>query len=301
MAAIKNFSLFIILFVVLTMFGAIYTVNEGQQAFILRLGEIVKDSETGLGQVHNPGLHFKIPFINSVRYFDVRLRTMDVQSSRILTDQQKYVLVDYYAKWRIKDLPLYFQRTGGFSMRAENLLAQKINNTLRAAFGQLSLSEVISGQRLNVMSILKEKASESARSLGIEVVDVRIKRIDLPREVSESVFERMRTERQQVATKHRSDGKAKANALQANAEAKATILLANAQKEAAQTRAEGVSKAANIYANAYQQDKEFYAFTRSLEAYQQTFNAKSDLVVMQPDGEFFKYFKALKKKANDDV
>lgn len=298
MAAIKNFSLFIILIVLLAVFGAIYTVNEGQKAFVMRLGEIIKDPATGQGRVINPGLHFKLPFINSVRYFDVRLRTMDVQSSRILTDQQKYVLVDYYTKWRISDLPLYFQRTGGFGLRAENLLAQKINNALRAAFGQLSMSEVISGQRLNVMLILKQKADESAQGLGIDVIDVRIKRIDLPREVSESVFARMRTERQQVATKHRSDGHAAANAMRAEADAKATVLLANAKRDAAQIRAKGVTRAAKIYTDSYQKDTEFYAFLRSLDAYQNSFTGKSDLIVLQPEGEFFKYFKRFKKKVN---
>ena len=297
MAGLKNLSILVVVAVLILLFSSMFVVSEGEHALVLRLGEIKTDSKTGEANVYQPGLHFKAPFINTARDFDVRLRTMAVQASRILTNQQKYVLVDYYAKWRIDNLPLYYKTTGGLSVRTESLLAQKINNALRAEIGNLSLSEVISGSRHDIMDKMKEQANIAGDKMGIDVLDVRIKRIDLPLEVSKSVFERMRTERQRVATKHRSNGKAESNAIRAKADAAVTIGIAEAQKDAANIRAKGNAQAASIYAKAYKQDPEFYAFYRSLEAYQQTFNSKSDLLLIQPDGDFFKYFNEIKKKA----
>lgn len=275
---------------------SLFVVKEGHRAIILRLGEIVTDSRTGEAKVYQPGLHFKVPLINTVKRFDIRLHTMDVQASRILTDQQKYVLVDYYAKWRIKNLPFYYKTTGGYDLRAESLLSQKINNALRAQVGNLSLSDVISGARGDVMETMKNQANLAGERLGIEIIDVRIKRIDLPAEVSKSVFERMRTERQRVATKHRSNGEAVSNAIRAKADAEMTIGLAEAQKEASEIRAQGSSEAASIYSKAYKKDPEFFAFYRSLEAYKHSFSNKSDLLLLQPDSDFFKYFNKLKGK-----
>ena len=271
---------------------SIYTVNQSERALVLRLGEIVQDSETGQGKVMMPGLHIKLPFITNVKWFDARLRTLNVQSSRILTQEQKYVLVDYFVKWRIKDFPLYYKRTSGIDLRTQTLLQQKVNDALRAAFGKRTISEVISGERMNIMALLKEAANTSAHSLGVNVTDVRIKRIDLPKEVSESVFSRMRAEREQVATKHRSDGKAEAEKIRANADANVIVTLATAKNDAAQIRAKGLADAANIYATAYNKDAKFYAFYRSLIAYKTVFHDKNSLMVLEPGSQFFKYFHA---------
>ena len=283
--------------IVIFLFSCFYTVDEGERALVLRLGKITTDAKSET-YVATPGLHFRLPFINAVRYFDVRLRTKDGKSSRILTAEQRYVLVDYYVKWRIDNLALFFQRTGGFSDRGERLLEQKINNSLRAAFGKLPLNEVISSKRLNLMTDLKASANASAKALGITVVDVRIKRIDLPEEVSNSVYQRMRTDRFKVAIEHRSNGESQANAIRARADASVVVELANARLEAAQKRAEGRVVAAKIYSDAYKQNAEFYAMLRSLEAYQHTFNSKGDLMILQPDTQFFKYFNNVSKAAS---
>lgn len=290
----------LIVIVILAVFAAylgMFTVTQGQKALLLRLGKIVQNPKTKEAKVFNPGLHFKIPFVNQVRKFDVRLQTLTVQSSRIITEEQKFVLVDYYVKWKINDLPLYFTRTGGFAMRAENLLQQQVNDALRAAFGKRTITEVVSGERLNVMRMLKQRANQTAQGLGIAVVDVRIKSIDLPKEVSDSVFSRMRADREQVAMKHRADGRAQAEKIKATAEAQATITVAQANTKAAKIRADGITKAAKIYADTYNKDPKFYAFYRSLKAYKQSFNNRSDFLVLRPDSQFFKYFLALSGKS----
>lgn len=281
------FSLIIILLVV---FSCFYQVQEGQKALLLKLGKIVTD-KNDQAVVAGPGLHFRLPVINQVRKFDVRLQTLDAQSSRVLTEEQKYVLVDYYVKWQIDDVPLYFTRTDGSTNKTETLLQQKVNDALRAAFGKRTITDVISGERGNIMDMLKEKTDESAKSLGIKVIDVRIKRIDLPEQVSSSVFDRMRVDREQAATKHRSDGKAQAESIQAAADAAVIVTLAKAKMEAARIRAQGDAAAAKIYANAYNKNANFYSLYRSLEAYKNVFNSKDDILLLRPDGEFFKYFK----------
>lgn len=289
MSYAKKIFLLIFVIILLSFFACFYSVKEGQRALLLKLGEIVTDS-SGQPLVIQPGLHLRIPFINRVRTFDVRLQTLNAQSSRVLTEEQKYVLVDYYVKWRIADLPLYYTRTGGFADKAETLLQQKVNDALRAAFGKRTITEVVSGERGNVMDLLKQKADESAEGLGIEVIDVRVKRIDLPEEVSDSVFDRMRVEREQAATKHRSDGKAKAESVKAGADATVTVILAKAREKAAKIQAQGNAKAAEIYANAYKKDASFYALYRSLQAYKNVFISKNDVLLLKPDSQFFKYF-----------
>ena len=184
-----------------------FVVKQGENSIVIRLGDIVSDAQHQF-RVYKPGLHVRMPFVDGVRHFDVRLQSLEEQSSRILTKEQKYLLVDYFVKWRIDNVALYYTRTSGFSLKAERLLKQKINDALRAEFGDHTVTEVISGERINIMRALRQKADKSAESLGIQVIDVRVKRIDLPTEVGASVFERMRAERQQVATKHRSNGRA---------------------------------------------------------------------------------------------
>lgn len=281
--------IFVGLVVLLVVFSSAFTVTQGHEAILLRLGDIVKNKQ-GEPKVLKPGLHFKLPFLMTVRDFDVRLQSFSVESSRILTAEQKYVLVDYYTKWRIDNLALYYKRTGGFDERAKMLIKQKINDALRAAFGKRDIKDAISNERMDIMDILRKKARQSAENLGLEVVDVRIKGIELPQQVRESVFERMRTEREQVATFHRSQGRASAESLRADADAKVAIEVAAAKTKAAETRAAGDKKAAIIYAAAYDQDAKFYAFYRSLLAYQDVFANHGTVMVLKPQGQFFKYF-----------
>lgn len=292
--------LVIILAVFLLLLSSLFTVTAGHKAILLRLGDIVKNTE-GQPKVFDPGLHFKLPFIVKVRDFDARLRSFKVESSRILTAEQKYVLVDYYAKWKIIDPALYYKRTGGFATQAITLMKQNINDALRAAFGQREIKEVISGERLNIMGILLKQANVSAKKLGISVIDVRIERIDLPTAVSESVFQRMRTEREQVATQFRSSGKAKDESLRADADANVAITIAQAKAKAADIRAAGDTKAAAVYAAAYQKDASFYAFYRSLLAYKSIFSHHSAVMVLKPDGHFFRYFLPKNKQLPEAV
>jgi modulator of FtsH protease HflC len=267
-----------------------FVVHQSQRGLVIRLGDITKVSD-GKDRVYAPGLHWKLPIIDRVKTFDYRLRSFDVQSSRILTKEQKYVLVDYFVKWRVGDLAIFYQRTDGFTSTTERLLRQKVNDSLRAAFGLREISEVISGQRMDIMKLLRKSTNQSAKELGIKVVDVRIKRIDLPKEVSQSVFERMSAEREQVASKHRASGKAVSEKLRASADAKAVVILATARAEAADVVAKGIKKSAAMYNRAYQKDLPFYKMYRSLEAYKNTFKGHNDILLLQPsDNEYFKYF-----------
>ena len=274
---------------------SLYEVREGQHGLLLRLGKIKADA-SGKAVIAGPGLHFKFPIINKARIFDTRLQTLDIKSSRIVTEEKKDVLVDYYAKWRIDDLPLYFTRTGGSELRAETLLEQRLNDSLRAEFGKRNISDVVSGERVDIMNLLKLQADEGAKVLGIKIVDVRIKRIDLPTEVSSAVYARMRAERERIANSHRAEGKADAEAIRAKADANVTVTLAEADKSSKVLRGEGDAKAAAIYAQAYTQDPKFFAFYRSMDAYQQAFNSKRDMLVLKPDSQFFKYFNTAENK-----
>ena len=267
----------------------LFTVYETQRAMILRLGKIECDV-TGAPVILTPGLHFKWPFIDSIRYFDLRLQTMTVESSRILTHEKKDVIVDLFVKWRIKDFPAYFTRTGGDKRRAERLLQEQVVDGIRSEFGKRTIREVVSGERQEIMDRLRAEADQRAREFGIEVLDARIKRIDFPQEVSEKIFERMRTERQRVATEHRAQGRSKSEIIRAESDGRVTVLLAQAEQTAKRTRGEGDAQAAAIYAKAYAAEPEFYRFYRSLEAYRETFSTGKDVFVLKPEGQFFRYF-----------
>ena len=289
----RNITIGTILFIAFILFSSTaYIVNEGERALLLRLGTIQTDPATGKAYIKNPGLHFKLPIIMQAKTFDIRLQTLDIKSSRIMTAEQKDVLVDYYVKWRINNLLLYYTRTGGNLLQANLLLEQQLNDSLRAEFGKRKISEVISDDRTNIMDALNKQANANAQRLGIDIIDVRIKRIDLPTEVSTAVFERMRAERERVATEHRSTGKANAEAIRAQADANVTITLATAREEAARIRSEGDAIAAKIYAEAYSKNPQFYAFYRSIEAYRKVFdkNNPNNMLVLKPDSQFFKYF-----------
>lgn len=267
-----------------------FTVNEGEQALILNLGNIETDA-SGKPHVEGPGLHFKIPLIDQARIFDTRLQTLDIKSSPIVTAEQKDVIVDYYVKWRINNLALYYTRTGGDLQLINKLLAQQLNDSLRAQFGKRTISEVVSNDRASIMDIVSQQASAKAQDLGITVVDVRIKRIDLPSEVSQAVFERMRAKRESVAAQLRSTGKANADAARAQADAQVTVIIATATNQAATIRSQGDAQAAKIYADAYSKDADFFAFLRSMQAYKTVFsNTQNNMLVLRPDSQFFKYF-----------
>jgi membrane protease subunit HflC len=280
-------TLLVILLIIL--FTGTFTVQEGEAALLLKLGKLKKDASQQV-RVYSPGLHVKWPLVEDVVVFDTRLQTLDTSTSRIGTAEKKDVIVDYYVKWRITNLPLYYTRTSGNEQTAGVLLQQQLNDSIRAQFGKRTINEVVSDERSKIMDALLAQANVGTQALGISVVDVRIKRIDLPTEVSAAVFNRMRAERERVATEHRSMGKAAAEAIRAGADANVTLTLANANAQAADIKGQGTAQAARIYADAYNKDPGFYAFYRSLLAYQQTFQSKDDILVLRPNSHFFRYF-----------
>ncbi|MDP3269197.1 MAG: protease modulator HflC [Legionella sp.] len=289
---------FVILLLVLT---SVFTITQGQQGIILRLGRLVNDSETGKVKVLNPGLHIKTPFIESVRIFDTRIQTMDIKSTRIVTKEKKDVMVDYYVKWQITNLAQYFKSTGGNEFKAETLLEQQLNTLLRAQFGKRTISEAVSGGRDDVMELLRTAAEKQAGELGINVVDVRIKGIELPANTSNAIYQRMRADMQKIANRHRADGQAAAEQIQAKADADVTVLLAKTKSKAQQVRAVGQAQAAAIYAKAYSQNKDFFALYRSLLAYENSFNSKKDILVLDQSSSFFDYFKQPMPKSDGSV
>jgi len=298
MKTIKGLELGLLICLIVAVLSCMFTVREGEQVLLLRLGKIEVD-EQGNPQVFQPGLHFKIPLITQARYFDVRLQTLAIESSRIVTEEKKDVLVDYYIKWRVNNLPVYYTRTNGDRHEAEVLLEQQINDGLRAQFGRRTIKEVVANERADIMESLRKKANQNAAELGIDVVDVRLKGIDLPDEVSAAVFDRMRAERERVAAEHRSEGKAQAEAIRAQSDANVTVVLAKAKSEAIKLRGDGDALAAKIYAEAYSRDPKFYSFYQSLLAYGSAFNNKKDVLVLSPDSQFFKYFNSMQGGANE--
>jgi membrane protease subunit HflC len=266
-------------------YSSAFVVNQWELAIKFRLGEIV-DSD------YKPGLHWMFPVINNVKRFDARRQTLDSQPQRFLTVEKKFVIVDSYAKWRISNVAQYYRSTGGGNMvQISKLLSERINTALRNEFGKRTIQEAISGERAEIMEVLRKAADEQASELGVEIVDVRVKRIDFPREVSESVYGRMRTERERVAKDLRARGAEKAERIQADADRQSTVIKANAYKEAEQLRGEGDAISTDIYAKAYNKDRDFYAFYRSLSAYRSVFDKGDDIIVLEPDSEFFEYFK----------
>lgn len=264
-------------------YASAFIVYQWEIAIKTRLGEIV-------GGEYAPGLHWKVPVLNNVIKFDSRIRTLDSQPERFLTIEKKDVIVDSYAKWRINNAAQFFRSTGGDSARAARLLSERINTSLRDEFGRRTIQEVVSEDRLELMQVLTSNIDTQAAELGVEVVDVRVKKIDLPPEVSESVYNRMRAERERVASDLRAKGHEAAERIRADADRQRTVILADAYKESEETRGKGDAKAAEIYANAFEQDREFYAFYRSLDAYRQSFLDKGTTMVLAPDSEFFRYF-----------
>jgi membrane protease subunit HflC len=270
-------------FIVLS--NAVYVISETQRGVLLRFGEVVETDLT-------PGLHFKTPFVNSVRKFDGRILTVDSTPERFFTQEQKQLIVDSYAKFRVVDTAKYYTATSGEEFRAAALLSQRINDDLRNQVAGRSVQEVVSGERDQLMEAVKARLNETVLSeLGVEVIDVRVKKIDLPNEVSQSVYRRMNAEREKEARELRSEGKEIAEGMRAEADRKVTVIEAEAVRDAEIIRGDGDATATRIYADSFNRDPEFYAFTRSLNAYQQTFANGSDIMLLQPDSQFFQYLR----------
>ncbi len=265
--------------------SALYIVDQRQQAILFQLGEVI-DVKT------EPGLYFKIPIAQNVRFFDKRILTMKSEEpERFITSEKKNVLVDLFVKWRIVDVKQYYISVRGDESLAQTRLAQTINASLRDEFGNRTVHDVVSGERDVIMEIMRQKADSDARSIGVEVVDVRLKRVDLPQEVSESVYRRMEAERKRVANELRSTGAAESEKIRADADRQREVIMAEAYREAQKTMGDGDSQAAATYSNAFQKDAEFYAFWRSVDAYKQSFKNKGDVLVLEPTSDFFKYLK----------
>ena len=321
----------LIIIALVAFYASLFVVQEGERGIVLRFGKVLRDSENK-PQVFAPGLHFKIPFIETVKTLDARIQTMDNQADRFVTKEKKDLIVDSYIKWRISDFSRYYLATGGGDVsQAEVLLKRKFSDRLRSEMGRLDVKDIVTDSRGRLTTDVRDAlntgtaggddevatpaadnaiASAAARveretnssepapnpnsmaALGIQVVDVRIKQINLPTEVSDAIFNRMRAEREAVARSQRSQGQEEAEKLRAQADYQVTRTLAEAQREALITRGDGDAEAAKLFANAFSQDPDFYAFIRSLRAYENSFNENQDVMVLSPDSDFFRYMKA---------
>ena len=275
---------FVLFAVALLASGIFYTVDEREKAIVFKFGEIIRSDD-------GPGLHFKLPIVNNVRYFDARIQTMDAAPELYITNEKKNLVVDSFAKWRIIDPSRYYVTVGGQSERARTRLRQLINDGLRTEFGKRSVTEVISGDRDKIMQIVQQKTNEQAGEYGLEVIDVRLKRVDLVAEISQSVYDRMEAERTRVAKELRAQGAEAAERIRAAADRETKVLLAEAERKALELRGQGDAEATRLYAEAYSADPEFFSFFRSLAAYDNTFRDKDNLLVIEPNSKFFQYFK----------
>ena len=287
MKAGLNFVAVIVAVVFAVLAASIFTVDQRQFAIVFQLGEVRE-------VIAKPGLYFKLPLIQNVRYFDNRILTLDsTEPERFITSEKKNVLVDSFVKWKIVDPKLYYISVDGVEARAKTRLSQTVNAGLREEFGKRTVHDVVSGERDKIMEQMREKADFDARKIGVEIVDVRVKRVDLPTEVSESVYRRMEAERKRVANELRSEGSAEAEKIRADADKQREVIVAKAYRDAQIIKGEGDAKAAATYAEAFNQNPEFYAFYRSLEAYRGSFKNKSDVIVVEPNSDFFKYMKSV--------
>ncbi len=278
-------SLLLILIVLFIAAKSVFVIKETERAIMLKFGEVISFDI-------QPGLHFKIPVVNTVRIFDARILTLDARPQRYLTLEKKALIVDSFVKWRIKNVADFYTATSGDELVASKLLASRVDTGLRNQFGQRTLTEVVSGERDELMLALREELNlVTIDDMGIEIVDVRVKRIDLPQEVSESVYSRMRTEREREARELRSKGKELAEGIRADADRQQIVIAANAYRAAELARGDGDAQAASIYAEAFNRDPEFYSFYRSLDAYRKTFGQGGDVMLIKPESEFFKYMK----------
>jgi len=279
-----------LLVVVILLSMATYTVDQREHAIVFRLGEIIAVKE-------EPGLYFKTPLVDNVKYYDKRILTYDSSTpDRFITSEKKNVLVDSFIKWRIIDPAKFYVSVNGDERQAERRLTQTVNDGLRAEFGKRTIQEVVSGERSEIMDIIKERADRESNNIGIEILDVRLRRVDLPKEVSDSVYQRMEAERKSVANELRSEGFAESEKIKANAEKQKEIIITDAYREAQKIKGQGDAKAARVYSDVFSKNKEFYDFYRSLEAYRNSVNSKEDILVLDPNTEFFKYLQPRLKK-----
>ncbi|WKD50005.1 protease modulator HflC [Microbulbifer spongiae] len=275
----------VVLVGILLISSSAFVVKETEKAVLLRFGELVRS-------YYEPGLYFKIPFAEKLRKFDARIQTVDSSPVRMLNSENKFMMVDSYAKYRISDVGKFYTATRGDERNAVRLLSEQINDRLRNQFGVRDLHEVVSGERDELMSEITKNLNQVAqKNLGVEVIDVRVKRIDLPPEVSESVFQRMRAGRELEARDHRAKGEEASERIRANADRQKVVIESEAYRQAEELRGAGDAEAAAIYAAAYNKNPEFYRFTRSLQAYKESFKSKSDMLLVEPDSEFFRYLK----------
>lgn len=275
--------------VLITLSLSMFIVDQRQAAIVLQLGEMVRVETT-------PGLKWKIPLMQNVRFFDSRILTLDAgEPERFITAEKKNVMVDSFVKWRIVDVKQYYISVGGDEMRARTRLLQTVNSSMREEFGKRTIHEVVSGEREQIMNVLREKTDADARKIGVQVLDVRLKRVDFPTEISDSVYRRMDAERKRVANELRASGAAEGEKIKADADKQREVILAEAYRDAQKTKGEGDARASAIYAAAFGRNAEFYSFYRSIEAYKQSFKNKSDVMVLDPSSAFFKYLKGSSK------
>jgi len=277
-----------VLLVIIT--SSAYTVDQREYALVFRLGEIVSVKR-------DPGLYFKMPMVENIRYYDKRILTLNWEEpDRFITSEKKNVLVDSFVKWRIVDPSKYYVSVRGDEVQAERRLSQMVNDGLRAEFGKRTIHDVVSGERSEIMEILRQRADKESRQMGIQILDVRLRRVDLPKEVSESVYQRMEAERKSVANELRSQGAAAAEKIRADADRQREVIIAEAFRDAQKVKGEGDAKASEVYAQAFGKNPEFYAFYRSQEAYKNSFKSKSDVMVIDQSSDFFKYMRSSGKK-----
>ncbi|ELP5729121.1 protease modulator HflC [Vibrio vulnificus] len=317
----------VLVLVLAALLMSLFVIPEGERGIVVRFGRVLKDTND-VTRVYEPGLHFKMPLFDRVRTLDARIQTMDGRSDRFVTSEKKDVIIDSYVKWRIEDFGRYYLATGGGNtLTAEALLERKVTDVLRAEIGAREIKQIVSGPRngdvlpesvtsaevsteaarqaleidgerdLIMSNVLKDTRESAMKDLGVRVVDFRMKKINLPDEISESIYRRMRAERESVARKHRSQGREKAEVIRAQAELEVATILAEADKTARVTRGEADAKAAKIYSDSYSKDPEFFSFMRSLKAYEKSFDSKSDILVLDPKSEFFQYMNNAKGTA----
>jgi len=282
------FGLIVALVVLVVGWNSFFIVSQTERGLVLQFGKVVRSDVP-------PGLHFKLPFVQEAKLFDGRLLTLDTTTQRYLTLENKALMVDSFAKWRIANVQRYYTATSGLRSIAEERLSRQLESGLRNEVARRTLHEVVAGERDQLMADITAELNESATELGIEVLDVRVKGMDLPREVNRSVFERMSSEREREAREHRAKGRELAEGIRADADRQQRVILAEAFREAEEIRGQGDAEAASIYAEAYNKDPEFYSFYRSLQAYRESFANKSDVLVLDPDSEFFRFFQGAQR------
>ena len=285
----------VLVVIAFVLFQSVIVVQEGQRGIMLRFNKVHRDADNKV-IIYEPGLHFKVPVIDQLKTLDARIQTLDGQEDRFVTVEKKDLLVDSYVKWRISDFGQFYTSTGGDYQKASDLLRRKVNDRLRSEIGSRTIKDIVSGSRGELMAGAQKALNageDGAERLGIEVVDVRVKQINLPNEVSSSIYQRMQAERAAVAREHRSQGEEKAEFIRADVDRKVVLILANANKTAEELKGQGDAEAAKIYADAFKQEPEFYSFVRSLKAYEESFAAGSNnMMLPKPDSEFFRFMKA---------